>query len=346
MIFEGEITMLTSQELDMLARIDHTQAKNDLFLEICVAYLNELETLVSAEIINEITSGDKRLEERAFSRFLSSTFIEDTALEEQMHAEYFSPSIKRLDPQEYKSNPYFKNIPIKNEKIGAWTLSYQTYKPYEGFVRDDFTLFDDFREVCNIGFFDEEFSFPTVFENGTEWMAIKPNEIETMRAPIDSAKGNVIAFGLGMGYFAYMASLKDDVSSVTVVEKSKDAISLFKSHILPYFENKEKIKIIEADAFEYVKGEMSSQGYDYAFVDLWHDTSDGTELYIKMKKLEHLCKNTRFEYWIEKSILVTIRKRIFNAIMESIENGKNTLSYNEIIDRLSFKCLRELVKLL
>lgn len=39
-------------------------------------------------------------------------------------------------------------------------------------------------------------------EDGQEWMAIKPNEIETMRQPIARAAGQVVAFGLGMGYYA------------------------------------------------------------------------------------------------------------------------------------------------
>jgi hypothetical protein len=64
-----------------------------------------------------------------------------------------------------------------------------------------------------------------------------------------------------------------------------------------------------------------------------------------MKKLEPFSKKTHFEYWIEKSIILTVRKKIFNAVIESIENGKNTLSYNEILQRLSFDYLKEFVKL-
>ena len=199
-------------------------------------------------------------------------------------------------------------------------------------------------EIPQIGFFNEEFSFPTVFEDGREWMAIKPNEIETMKVPIEKANGKVVTFGLGMGYFAYMASLKENVSSVTIVERDKNVISLFKTHILPYFQNADKIKIVESDAFDYVKNQMSSEGFDYAFVDLWHDTSDGVDLYVKMKKLEHFSKNTKFEYWIEKSILVTIRKKIFYAILESDEKGRNKLTDKEIEQRLDFNYLKEFVK--
>jgi hypothetical protein len=164
-----------------------------------------------------------------------------------------------------------------------------------------------------------------------EWMAIKPNEIETMKEPIERAHGRVITFGLGLGYFTYMASLKKEVESVTVIERSEDVISLFKTHILPHFDNPEKINIVCADAFEYAKEQMPRENFDYAFVDLWRDTSDGVDMYIKMKKLEALSPKTHFEYWIEKSILVMIRKRIFASIMQSVEDGKNKLTYDEIM---------------
>lgn len=336
--------MLSASEMKQISKMLDTQTKNDLFLQICSAYLNECETLVTPEIIKDITAGQKSSEERAFANFLANVFIEDETLLREMLNEYFIPSIKRLDPEIYKNDPYFKNIPIAQKKIGTWTLSHQTYAPYEVFVRDDYIL-DGEREICALGFFDTEFSFPTVFENGVEWMAIKPNEIETMKEPINKANGKVVAFGLGLGYFAYMTSIKNDVSSVTVIERSNDVISLFKSEILPHFSHPEKIKIIQSDAFEYAKNQMPKEDYDYAFVDLWRDVSDGVDLYSKMKKLEPFSKKTHFEYWIEKSILLTVRKKIFNAVIESIENGKNTLSYNEILQRLSFDYLKEFVKL-
>ena len=335
---------MRKNELEALQKLDNIQAKNDLFLRICSAYLNECENLVTGEIMSEITLGDKRLDEGAFATFLSSAFIEDDALAAEMHREYFSPSIKKINADKYTSNPYFKNIPISDKKEGVWTLSHQKYAPYEGFVRDDFIIDSDMREICAIGFFDTEFSYPTVFENGVEWMAIKPNEIETMRAPIEMAHGKVVTFGLGLGYFTYMASIKEEVESVTVIERSKDVISLFNKHILSHFSNPEKIKIVEADAFEYAREQMPNEKFDYAFVDLWRDTSDGVDMYIKMKKLEVKSPETRFEYWIEKSILVMIRKRIFAAIMQGVESGKSTLTYDEIIEKLSFKYLKEFVK--
>jgi len=327
----------------MLETLKKRFDKNDLFLRAVATYLNRYEKIVTDEVIKEITGGDRELDTAAFSAFLSSAFIDDQGIENEMEREYFIPSVKKLDPTEYENDPYYKSIKIPDKKIESWTLGRQNYAPYEGFIRDDYTVLSDYREICAIGFFDREFSFPTVYENGVEWMAIKPNEIETMRDPIKKARGRVVAFGLGLGYFAYMASLKDDVTSVTVVERDERVIKLFNDEILPQFKCRDKIRVVKSDAFDFLKDEGNRGKFDYAFVDLWRDISDGTELYVKIRRLEGKL-SCPFEYWIERSILLGIRKNLFYAIYENEKKGKNTLTYKEICERLSLDYVRELVK--
>ena len=72
-------------------------------------------------------------------------------------------------------------------------------------------------------------------------MSISPNEVFTMDQPIKKAKGKVLTLGCGMGYFAYMVSLKEDVESITIVELEQSVINLFEIYLLPQFENKDKI---------------------------------------------------------------------------------------------------------
>ncbi|MNI89136.1 hypothetical protein D3C73_1465030 [compost metagenome] len=48
---------------------------------------------------------------------------------------------------------------------------------------------------------------------------------------------------------------------------------------------------------------MSQEKYDFVFTDLWHDVSDGIDLYLRMKKIAAQYPDTKFTYWIEKSIL-------------------------------------------
>src|SRR3954453_11708411 len=100
-----------------------------------------------------------------------------------------------------------------------------------------------------------------------------------------------------------MVSEKENVESVTIVDMNEDVIQLFEKYVLPQFKNAHKIKIIKADAFEFAQKHMSKGKYDFVFTDLWHDVSDGIDMYLKMKKYESLSPNTAFTYWIEKSML-------------------------------------------
>jgi SAM-dependent methyltransferase len=178
------------------------------------------------------------------------------------------------------------------------------------------------RELCEIpqlGYFDVEFPFPAILENGIEWMTITPNEVETMREPIAKCRGRVLTLGLGLGYFAFHASEKDEVERVVVVERSRDVIEIFKTYLLPQFPHGDKIEIVETDAFEYMQKEMPRGKFDYVFADLWHDASDGLEMYRKLKKYEILAPSTEFDYWIEPSLLSLLRHIIYRRITDEKE---------------------------
>jgi spermidine synthase len=161
---------------------------------------------------------------------------------------------------------------------------------------------EDGRVIPQIGFFEEDYPYPAVLEGGREWMTLMPNETNTTKPALDAARGKVLTYGLGLGYFAYMASIKDEVTSVTVVERSEDAIALFKEHILPQFPDPQKVTVVHSDAFEFAEKQMENGAYDMVFTDLWHDPSDGVELYLKMKEYENELPNAHFVYWIGNTL--------------------------------------------
>lgn len=268
-------------------------------------YLNHAPDFITKEEIDEIvTSGVSY--EYAFVVILAAAFgldIVDNDEDKDLFNQYIKKMIHQLDANDYYDNPYYKNIKIPTIKIGKSELKYEKYKPFEGFVCNDIIQTKEGRQIPQIGFFDKEFIFPAVLENNRIWMTITPNEIETMKDAVDGAFGNVLTFGLGLGYYAYMVSEKENVESVTIVDMNEDVIQLFKKYVLPQFKNAHKIKIIKADAFEYAQKHMSNGKYDFVFTDLWHDVSDGIDMYLKMKKVEEQHPNTVFSYWIEKTIL-------------------------------------------
>ena len=179
------------------------------------------------------------------------------------------------------------------------------YEPYELFVRDELLCLPDGREIPQLGYFAERFAYPAVLEGGREWMTVTPNEVATMAPALAQVRGRVAVMGLGLGYFAFMASESPDVRAVTVIERDADVIALFERHILPQLAHRDKLRLVRADAFEFAQAGL--HGFDCAFVDLWHDVSDGAPMYLRMKALEARSPGTRFFYWIETSIRCFLR---------------------------------------
>lgn len=269
-------------------------------------YLNNAPDYIDKEEMDEVVNSGVSAE-YAFKLILAAAFgldVVDNAGDKELFNKYFDRMIHKLDANKYYENAYYKNIKIPSIKIGKSELKYEQYKPFEGFVCNDILRTEEGRQIPQIGFFDTEFRFPAVLENDRIWMTITPNEIETMREPIDQAFGHVLTFGLGLGYYAYMVSEKENVESVTIVDLNKDVIELFQAHVLPQFKHAPKINVIQADAFEFAQEHLSKEKYDFVFTDLWHDVSDGMDMYLKMKEIEKQSHpDTVFTYWIEKSIL-------------------------------------------
>ncbi len=269
---------------------------NNLILNALSIYLNEYECSITPSQIKKVM--ECGVDELFAYKLLLSNYL---AIENQDIIDmYFDKMIHKLEVKDYIRNPYYENIPFNNKKIDSWQIKKGKYKPYELFVFDDFKYENDL-VIPQVGYFSEPFYYLAVYDNNRLWMSITPNEINTMKEPINKAKGSVLTFGLGLGYFAYMCSLKDDVKSVTIIEKDERVIKLFKEYILPYFANIEKINIIKEDAYVYLS-KMNDDMYDYVFVDIYHDAGDGKEVYLKMNQYRNRFKKTIFEYWIYNTI--------------------------------------------
>lgn len=316
---------------ELIEQLKTIRLQNNDFAWLMSDYLNNSPDAITPELLNEV-NGDGFLTDEIVCRALLTGFFDlhpDTNEHDATLVNfYLKHSVRKLQAIEYQQNPYYRNICIPETSFQNWKLTHTTYKPYELFVYNDIIFRDDFREIPRVGFFTEAFSFPAVHEDGREWMAIKPNEIETMRNAVDAVSGNVAVFGLGLGYYAYMISQKESVSEITIVERDKSVITLFETFILPQFEHKEKITIVQTDAFQFVEKVMPTKHFHYAFVDLWHDTLDGYPLYCKMKKMETFAPQTSFLYWIEDSLLSAYRWNSFEHIVAE------ATSYDEIRNRL------------
>ena len=406
-------------------------------------YINETPCAITEGLMKEADPEGELPEELLYAAFMAGfcgIHEDDTTING-----YFQEAVHLLETTKYIDNPYLKNIKFPDTATRHWIFTHYSYRPYEAFICNDIDIDKNLREVPQIGFFRERFAYPAVEQDGREWMAVKPSEIETMRAPIEEATGRVVTFGLGLGYFAYMVSEKPDVTSLDIVERSEEAIALFERHILPQFPNKEKIRIIRSDAFGFLNENMwqddrqevsgqckrsteegqceeettedqreivpeedqcwrnsnegqckrsteedqcreettedqceigpendqcwrySNEGqgkrnteegqclerqnragrstqrgtetanrekkqgrYDYAFIDLWHDTADGLEMYLKAKRIENKLHTaglqTKFAYWVEKSLLSAYRWTVFEKTLAECTSEEEALA--------------------
>ena len=238
---------------------------------------------------------------------------------------------EKLNMEEYNNNPYVKNIKL-NKIIVDENHKFEelNYLPYECFLYKNIYIDNEYLEHIKIGYFTSSYSYIALLENEDIWMLITPHEINTMKQAISNAHGNVITFGLGLGYFAYMCSIKDNVNSITIIEKDEKTIKLFKEFILPQFEYKDKIIIINEDAINFTSKPLD---YDYGFVDIYKDEIDGLPLYIKM--YQNLIKqNFKSEYWIEEGMIIILRRALITLLYEKTYNlykETNETFFDELI---------------
>lgn len=321
---------LSSADLARVSRLEDTRRRNFRFAELMSTYLNLFPDFVKEEYISELLSSVSP--EEAFCAALTVALGLDTENEDDrvIIRKYLPASVKCLDSFYYRLNPYYRNISFPDVKQSDWEIKTMSLAPWEGFVYNDPLLLSDFTEIPRIGFFRESFSFPAVLQNGREWMTLMPNETATLENAVKNAFGNVVTYGLGLGYFAYCAACKENVQSVTVVEKDKNVIKLFTEHILPLFPCKDEITVIEADAFVHAERELPKGGFDYVLADIWHDAGDGTPLYLRFRDIASRTQNVKWDFWLEETIIAYLRWPVFSEIYKAIKSGGQTNLFPEI----------------
>lgn len=302
--------------------LDAVMAQNELITYAYSRYLNRTPRLISADMVEHLARDCQIPRHDAFlSLFAAACGLEPdtTPSHRALERDYLRAGVRHLDPAVYECDPYYQTVVFSDQRIGKWETCHHTYAPFEPFVCNHLAVTPELREIPQIGYFDREFRFPAILEEGVEWMTVTPNEIETMREPIEKSRGRVLTLGLGLGYFAFRVAQKQEVEHVTVVERDPDVIALFKAYLLPQFPNADKIEIVEADAFAYLEQTAETQDYDYIFADLWHDQSDGLPMYLRLRRIERtrgIAPRHGFDYWIEPTLLSALRRIVYDKISD------------------------------
>lgn len=275
---------------------------NERLLTLISEYLTFTPCAISHEDVTSLAADCAIPLNEAYLALLAARCGLNTSLPEdaRLYRGYFPQMVRRHDPAAYEADAYFQAVkPIMGANAGI-DLVYERIEPMELFVADDFRVDGEGRVLPQLGWFDRAFEFPAIREEGRVWMTVTPNEINTIQPAVRESRGKVLTYGLGLGYYAFHCLLKEDVESVTVVERNPAVINVFQKHLLPFFPRQDALHIVQADAFDYAANVMPGEGFDTVFTDLWHDVADGLPLYQQMKALE--VPGPRYLYWIEQTL--------------------------------------------
>jgi len=265
--------------------------------------ISELEPLIDGAVIDNTDEVNVALSEKLFKNFV----IERTGFTSEEYTKLFYP-IKKISSFDFMTNPYLNNISLNNICIEDINLSKVFYKPNEFVFLNEPTQDKMLLKKYEIGIFDNMAYTYVLKNNDFVWMSINPMEINTSAAAIKNAYGDVLVLGGGLAYYPYMVSLKDNVNSITIVEGNKIIYNLLSAYILPQFPNK-KVNIIYDDAYNNL--DHLNKNYDCIYIDIWEDNVKGIEDYKKFVKYEKKYLNTRFDYWLENSILDSVIVNIY-----------------------------------
>lgn len=100
----------------------------------------------------------------------------------------------------------------------------------------------------------------------TVMMSDHVSETLTNQVFLDSAKGDVLIFGLGLGLIVFPLLLDEGVRSLTIVEKDRNLIEVV-GEILKSKDLRNIVKIIEGDAYNYFESMLTT--YDIIYFDIW-----------------------------------------------------------------------------
>ena len=216
-----------------------------------------------------------------------------------------------LSAKEWENNPYHKLALPNHSRYGNFTFHMETMEGHRLFNADAIRP-DKNRELADwmkLRAMDSDIKALHLYQNKTCWMMNTPAEAATNDPIAEKAHGNVLTFGLGIGYFTFMALRNPTVASVTVVERCQEVINLFKQVILPHFNVQKPVYILHEDAYQMWKPQIL-KAYDTIYADIWHGGDDGLPIISRLLEAYNPPLEKTF-FWIEDSCIEPLRTQIF-----------------------------------
>jgi len=110
-------------------------------------------------------------------------------------------------------------------------------------------------------------TYQSLLHHGHVVMSDSPTDLNDYDSFVDIAFGSVLVTGLGLGVLPRLLLMSDDISNVTVIERSSDVINLISPHIKDI-----RFNVVHADAFEWMPEKNVS--FDFAWHNIWASVRD------------------------------------------------------------------------
>ena len=145
-------------------------------------------------------------------------------------------------------------------------------------------------------------------------MSDTPSELQDHKLFIKNAKGAILIAGLGLGLVTIEVMKKRNVTSVVVVEKSKDVIDLVQSYLPKEFEF--KIELVHADIFDY----EPKHAFDYAWFDIWDNICEDNIDDFNILKERYFDRVLNMGYWSLQQLMKETHHDFYDFINEDFVN--------------------------
>ena len=263
--------------------------------------------------------------------FLSDCFIYNDFTESMSNylANIFKNNYEYLSCDYIKENVFYKEIDFRNLKDDNFSLKFDYFNDFEFFKYGHPLLSSKYNFfIPHIGYFEEKCKYPVIINKNTEkiYKPITPYKIYEAQPAIDEAFGNVLVIGCNMGYFSYIISNKINVNKITIVEPDKTLFTFFKEKILPQFNNKRKIKLINSDIFSYLE-KVEDGEFNYCYIDILDDKSD-SNTFFKIENAINKFKKTKVDCYFENEFLLKVTNNVFVEILDAYLQRKNIANEN------------------
>ena len=139
---------MNTRDRERFNRLERTLDLNFRITRLYANYLEHYSEIITSEMM-EALCGDGEIDEKdGLVAILSQIFgldMDGTADERVLIRNYLTPSVRIMDAEKYRNNPYYVNIKIPEVKKGRWELRRESYPAYRGVIAGDI-IFDGFTE--------------------------------------------------------------------------------------------------------------------------------------------------------------------------------------------------------